>query len=119
MKREGVSLFFALAIAVSILLFSIMPGMGNGLNSGAAKHLGAYFALSLAVGFFATLRGWPAPLLLSALASGSYGALIELLQRLVPYRDGNLVDALLNYAGAFLAALLIALARSLARALSR
>ncbi len=119
MKREGVTLFFALAVAVSILLFSVTPGVGNGLNSGVDKHLVGYFALSLATGFYARQRGWPAPLLLAALVSGSYGALIELAQSLIPFRDGNVTDALFNYAGAFIAMAIVALVRFLARARSR
>jgi VanZ family protein len=98
MKR--VSLFASVFIAVAIFILSVIPGIGNGLNSGFEKHLAAYFLLSLSIGiYFGTCR-FSAPFLRAALLAGTFGVLIELVQYFIPYRSCEVLDALADYAGA-------------------
>lgn len=119
MKKESAGLFFALGVALTLLILSVVPPIGRGLNSGFEKHLAGYFTLAVTLGIEAILIRLPAPLLAAGLASGTYGALIELLQKLLPYRAATLVDALCDYAGALVGVAVLALVRWIVRARSR
>jgi len=77
------------------------------------QHLLAYGVLGAAIGLWVPLgfwkrRPWRAVLLTTAIGS-IYGAIDEIHQYFVPYRDSNVFDWVANTLGSFLGALVIML----------
>ncbi len=87
--------------STGIMFFSIIPGVGGGINSGVAAHATAYFLLSLFLGLYLRERRSLQPALLGALLAGLYGAAVECVQYYIPYRMFDPVDCLVNFAAAF------------------
>lgn len=89
--------------AAVILFFSVSPSIGGGLNSGLGAHGTAYFLLCLLmIGLLRSL-GWQGALWWSVILTGLYGAAIELVQALIPYRAFEVADIVVNCAAAGLA----------------
>lgn len=95
----------SLVQAVMILVLSIIPDVGGGINSGMYAHGSAYGLLSFTLGLY--LRGKRAgyPLITAALSAACFGALIECLQYFIPYRSCQMEDLIVNLCSALLALL--------------
>lgn len=90
-------------------VLSLTPGMPGGVNSGLLAHLGAYSLLSLL--WWLACRRRSAALL----AAIGYGAGIELLQAIIPYRACELQDLGINTLAAILGLLPVVVAGQLRR----
>ena len=101
----------AIAWTTVVVVFGVLPthgavhvvaaGHDNALTSLA--HFGEYAVLAFVVAV--ALGGWPLPrraLLWAGVYAIGLGALIELVQVPLPYRDGQLSDVVVNAAGAAL-----------------
>ena len=112
------------AIAVTGLLptQSAVSAVSGGHDDIAtlSGHFAAYALLGLLLGV--ALGGWESPrrgtILAWALAS-TLGALIELVQGPLPYRDAQVVDMLVNAAGAAVGLLLLSAVARVMRSRSR
>jgi len=93
----------SLLIAFLIGIFSVVPGMGQGLNAGFGAHAVAYFFFSLMTGLHFRSGRTKTPLLKGALVAGFYGLLIEAVQFFIPYRCCELTDVAVNFAAALFA----------------
>jgi VanZ family protein len=109
----------AIAWTVVVVVFGVLPthgtvhavagGHDNALASLA--HFGEYAILACVTAV--ALGGWPLPrraLLWAGVYAVGLGALIELVQVPLPYRDGQLSDVMVNAAGAVLGVALVSLA---------
>jgi hypothetical protein len=102
-KRPNLYLFVTLFLAVMILLLSVVPGFGGGINSGVPIHSSAYFVLSLSIALYFRTRPFSNPLVRAAFLAGMYGAFIEFVQFFIPYRQFELLDILIDFSAAFIA----------------
>ena len=102
-KKHNLYFWVSLFLAAAILILSVIPGFGGGINSGSWAHGIAYFVLSLAIGFYFLTGKFNHPRLKGALLAGLYGALIEFVQFFIPYRDFDFGDILSNFMAAFFA----------------
>ena len=110
--------FAAIAWTVVVVVFGLLPthGVVHAVAAGhdsalaALAHFGEYAILAFVV--TVALGGWP-PSRCALLWAGVYaiglGALIELVQIPLPYRDGQLSDVVVNAAGAALGLALVSL----------
>jgi len=89
--------------AAAILILSVVPPMPGGMNAGPAAHVCAYFILSLAAALRLHAGRARAAFLKGFLAAGSYGALIEIIQGVIPYRCFEASDVGINFGAALLA----------------
>ena len=108
----------AIAWTIVVVVFGVLPTLGMvhtiaaGLDDRAASpaHFGEYAVLAVVVAV--ALGGWPLPpraLLWAGVYAIGLGALIELVQVPLPYRDGQLSDVVVNAAGATLGLALVSL----------
>ncbi len=102
-KRHNLYFFSSLFFALSILLLSVIPAFGGGINSGFHAHAPGYFVFSLTIALSLRAKNSNRPLIKGALMAGAYGMLIELIQFFIPYRNFELTDILFNFAAAMLA----------------
>jgi len=77
------------------------------------QHFLAYGALGFAIGLWVPLGFWQCRpwrgVLITGLVGSAYGAIDEIHQYFVPYRDSNIFDWVANTLGAFLGAFAIML----------
>jgi VanZ family protein len=108
----------AIAWTIVVVVFGVLPthGMVHTIAAGhddlaaSAAHFGEYAVLAFVVAV--ALGGWPLPpraLLWAGVYAIGLGALIELVQVPLPYRDGQLSDVVVNAAGATLGLALVSL----------
>jgi VanZ family protein len=108
----------AIAWTVVVVVFGVLPTHGavHAVAAGhddvlaSAAHFGEYATLAFVVAV--ALGGWPLPgraLLWAGVYAVGLGALIELAQVPLPYRDGQLGDVVANAAGAALGLALVSL----------
>jgi VanZ family protein len=108
----------AIAWTVVVVVFGVLPTHGavHAVAAGhddllaSAAHFGEYATLAFVVAV--ALGGWPLPgraLLWAGVYAVGLGALIELAQVPLPYRDGQLGDVVVNAAGAALGLALVSL----------
>jgi hypothetical protein len=90
-------------MAVCILVLSVIPSIGNGINSGLSAHSLAYLLLSFILALYMRTCAFSHPLLYSAVLCGIYASLIELIQYFIPYRCFDPVDMLVNLCASFCA----------------
>lgn len=96
-------------LAFAILVASVVdPGEGGtstvfGIGVTVYTHVLAYGALSVAIGY-ARLSADRRTLVIAVVVATAYGALIELLQGMIPYRTMSALDAVLNAMGATIGA---------------
>ena len=89
--------FFAFsAEASAILILSVIPSVGSGLNSGLAAHLLAYTTFSCTAGILLVIKKIPRAIVKGALIAALFGCCIELVQYFIPYRACELADAATN-----------------------
>ncbi len=91
--------------AVCILILSVIPSIGNGINAGFSAHSLAYFCLSFTLALYMRGHASSSPLLYAAILSGTYGSLIELIQYFIPYRNFDPLDMLINFCASLCAIL--------------
>ena len=82
--------------AASILILSVIPGIGGGINSGFSAHCLAYFFFSFTIALHNKAQNISHPLLCAVLISGSYGIFIEFIQYFIPYREFDINDMAVN-----------------------
>ncbi len=104
-KEHDLYLYSTVFLAVMIMVLSILPGFGGGINSGIISHGLAYFVLSGILGLYFRAAGVRKPLLKGTLVAGVFGALIEGIQFFIPYRQFDVFDIAVNFAAAALAAI--------------
>lgn len=108
----------AIAWTVFVVSFGVLPTHGavHAVAAGhddaltSLAHFGEYAVLAFVVAV--ALGGWPLPrraLLWAGVYAIGLGALIELVQVPLPYRDGQLSDVVVNAAGAALGLVLVSL----------
>lgn len=112
-QRAWRVLLLLLLAVISYLALSPAPPPGMDTGWDKLNHLLAFASLALAA-CFSTGSG-PLPALRSALALLAYGGLIEVLQTLLPPRQGEWADLLADAMGIGLGLLAAALLRRLAR----
>jgi hypothetical protein len=104
-QKHGLYRYGSMLIAVLILIFSVVPNIGRGINAGFGAHAVAYFSFSLITGLHFRASRAKSPLLKGAVLASLYGMLIEGIQHFIPYRFFELTDMAVNCAAAFLAVL--------------
>jgi VanZ family protein len=118
----------AAAWAGAILVTGVLPTEGavsvvsGGRNDLATTlgHFGSYALLGFLLGV--ALGGWRVErgrVILALALAGVLGALIELMQMPLPYRDGQVVDVFVNIAGAAVGLAVFSVAAAARRPLSR
>lgn len=95
----------SLVQAILILVLSIIPDVGGGINSGIYAHGSAYGLLSFTLGLYLRGRRIRYPLITAALYAACFSALIECLQYFIPYRSCQMEDLIVNLCSAVLALL--------------
>jgi VanZ family protein len=102
--KYNLYLFLSIIFAIFILLGSTTPEVGGEVvkNSGIPAHFVSYFILSFSILLFLSGKKFQKPYLKAALLSGSYGLFIEFIQVFLTYRNFEIFDILINFAGAFL-----------------
>ncbi|MCP4134614.1 MAG: VanZ family protein [bacterium] len=103
MNKEYVYLLALIAAAAAIMVLSVIPDVGEGLNSGWWKHLLAYFVLSMISGLYFRSKQFRYSLVLGTALAVLYGTGIEFIQLAIPYRSFQLTDMLFNCTGACMA----------------
>lgn len=101
--RAGARTLFAALTAgwaAAIFFFSVSPSVGGGLNSGVGAHVAAYFMLCLLLTGLLRCLGRPGALWRAFVLAWLYGAAIELVQALIPYRAFEVADIAMNCAAA-------------------
>jgi VanZ family protein len=109
----------AIAWTVVVIVFGVLPTHGavHAVAAGhddlltSAAHFVEYVVLAFVVAV--AVDGWPAvrrALVWAGVYAVGLGALIELVQVPLPYRDGQLSDVMVNAAGAVLGVALVSLA---------
>lgn len=85
---------------VLLTIFSLIPLRGENLGEKGDKvfHFFAYFVTSLLFYLSFRLRLKQTDIFSGLFAFG-YGAVIELIQWLLPYREGSLGDLIANFSG--------------------
>jgi len=103
-NKSNIYLAIAIFFLMSILFFSVIPGVeiGPASNSGFVSHIISYFMLSFVLSLYLLEKDTKKPLLKAALIAGSYGLLIEFIQFFIPYRFFEVKDILTNFVGVFL-----------------
>ncbi len=96
LRTPGLWLAACLAEAAAILVLSVVPSIGNGINGGPAAHGLAYSTLSCTAGIFLILKKTPWSLAKAAASAALYGGLIELVQYFIPYRSCEAEDFAVN-----------------------
>jgi len=104
-KRYGLYRYSSIMLAVIIFVLSVTPSIAGGINAGVSAHGLAYFVLSFSIGLYFRAHRKPHPFLKAAIAAGLYGLLIECVQHFIPYRCGEMLDVVTNFAASFCAAL--------------
>jgi VanZ family protein len=95
------------AVALLILVLTTAPVAapeGTPAVAPLAVHVGLFAALAAALGWSWWRRGWRRPVLGPATVATAYGLAIELVQVLIPYRTGALIDVVADALGAVLGA---------------
>jgi len=92
--------YFLVLFAALILIFSVLPVMGDGVNSGFGAHVLGYAVFSFSAVLFLRSGKVARPCFRAALLAGGYGFFIEMIQRLIPYRMFELSDILVNFTAA-------------------
>ena len=113
LRAPGLWLAACLAEAAAILILSVVPPVGGGINSGAAAHGLAYGALSCTTGIFLLIKNAPHCLIKGALLAALYGACMELVQYFIPYRTCEFGDIVINCLAALAGMALAGMLRSL------
>ncbi len=96
LRTPGLWLSACLTEAAAILVLSVVPSIGGGINGGPAAHCLAYSTLSCTAGIFLILKKIPWSLTKAAAAAALYGGLIELVQYFIPYRSCEAEDFAVN-----------------------
>jgi hypothetical protein len=99
---------YPVAVAVcagAIFVLSVIPGFGGGLNSGFPAHATAYCVLSLTLILYLRSRAVPGLCAWAVVLAGGFGACIEGIQFLIPYRAFAWVDIVVNVCAAGVAVL--------------
>jgi len=101
--KLNIYLVISVIFAVIVFYFSVIPEtqIGPARNSGFLAHFVSYSALSLLLLFCLIGKKLHNPAFKAALLVGSYGFFIELVQLLIPYRNFEFTDIIINYAAAF------------------
>lgn len=96
------------AVAVcagTIFVLSVVPGFGGGINAGFSAHASAYCVLSMTLILYLRARKARALLCKAVVLAGIFGAGIEAVQYLLPYRMFAWGDILVNVCAAGVALL--------------
>jgi hypothetical protein len=101
MNRKNIYIHASVAIALCILVLSLIPAVRGGFNSGNINHMIAYFVLSMCIWLHLSRKGVGFPYLLAAVSAGTYGALVEFIQYFIRYRKCDVDDVVSNFLGAF------------------
>ncbi len=88
---------------VVIFIFSIIPSLEGGLNSGFSTHVLVYSLLSILMVMYFKVGNMPYPWMKGVLLAGSFGFFMELIQFFIPYRKFELEDIIINYLSALIA----------------
>jgi len=102
---------FAWTVLIAVLAWAprmnsfIDPASRHGLNHGPLAHMAAYSFLAIILCEILRRRQFPRPTIISFMISGSYGALVEFGQYLLPWRSFDPKDILMNFAAAATGAL--------------
>lgn len=102
-KRHNLYRTGALLEAFGILVLSVLPSIGGGINSGMIAHGCAYSLLSFTIALQCRAAARSYPFLTGAFLAGMFGAVIELIQFFIPYRSYEAGDLLINFCSAGLA----------------
>ena len=108
----------AVAWTTVVIVFGVLPthdavhavAAGHDASLTSAAHFTEYAVLAFIAAV--AIRGWPLPwraLLWAGVYAIGLGALIEVVQVPLPYRDGQLSDVVVNAAGAALGLVLVSL----------
>ena len=100
--RTGIYLYFLIFFAGMLLLLSVIPPIGKGINSGGSAHLLGYAVLAFLTLLLLKAKRVRSPLLKAALFAGTYGLFIEAIQFLIPYRNFEVSDIIYNFSAAFI-----------------
>lgn len=98
----------AAAWSVTIVIVSVVPTQeavsqaapGREVPVTLLGHFASYLVLAALLATALALHGAAGGAVLAALAAAGLGAGLELVQALLPYRDCQLIDVLVNVAGA-------------------
>ena len=91
-RKKNLYFYAVIFLAVTILVLSVIPGFGGGLNSGFSAHGLAYFVFAFVISLYLRTPAYRAAPLKAALLAGLYGTLIEGIQFFIPYRAFELTD---------------------------
>ena len=94
-------LYFLIVFAVIILLFSVLPVVAGGINSGLSAHACGYFIFSFTALLFFRAKRINNAFLKAVLFVGTYGIFIEIIQVFLPYRLFEFLDIIINFGAAF------------------
>ncbi len=83
--------------AILILFFSVTPVLGGGINSGISAHIIGYSVFSFSALLLFRSKKTSRIFLKAALFAGGYGALIEVIQFLIPFRLFEISDIITNF----------------------
>ena len=95
--KKNILFFLSFSIAGAILILSVTPSMGPDINSGIFGHSLAYFVLSLTLCLSFKINRTKYHLVHGFFVSGSYGAMIEVVQYFIPYRCFDFFDMFINF----------------------
>jgi hypothetical protein len=84
------------AEAAVILILSVIPSVGGGINGGTTAHLLAYATLSCTAGIQQMTKKIPLAIVKGALLAVLFGALIEVVQYFIPFRACEFSDIAIN-----------------------
>ena len=113
LRASGLWLAACLAEAAAILILSVVPSVGGGINAGTAAHGLAYGTLSCTTGIFLLIKNVPHCFIKGALLAALYGACMELIQYFIPYRTCEFGDIVVNCLAALAGMALAGMLRSL------
>ncbi len=102
-KKHRLYLAAAVLEAFGILVLSVIPSVGGGINSGVVAHGCAYGIFSFTIALSCRAAAWNYPIMSGAFLAGAFGAVIELIQFFIPYRSCEPGDLVINCCGAGLA----------------
>lgn len=94
------------AVLIAVLAWAprmnsvIDPASRHGLNHGPLAHMAAYSLLAIMLSEILRQCSITRPTIISCMISGTYGALIEFGQYLLPWRSFDPKDILMNFAAA-------------------